>query len=171
MTLQVGGSVLFLLSDSRLGSNEFLRLLELLLQHLDFILVLLDKGKDDAVVDGEAALGRRVEEPDERGDFEHVVEGDHSEDEAGELVRDGEKSEGDPVGQPHLVVIGSLRLQSHEGHEAGVGNANDIGEERAANTKDDEHNQESHSTLEHGFLGHTSSLSCFFDELHIAKDY
>ena len=69
------------------------------------LLVLLHVGEDIVVVDGGGSLRGRVEEPDEENELEEEVEGDESQNEAGELVDDVKDAENNPVGQPLFVVI------------------------------------------------------------------
>ena len=74
----------------------------------DVLLVLLHIGQDVDVVDGGGTARYWVEEPDEENELEEEVEGDESENKAGELVHDIEESENNPVRQPLLVVVGAL---------------------------------------------------------------
>ena len=101
------------------------------------LLILLHVGEDVHVVDGGGALGDGVEEPDEEDELDEEVEGDEGQDEAGELVHNVEKAEHDPVGQPLLVVVSALGLESKEGHEAGVGDAEDASDVGVADAEHD----------------------------------
>ena len=78
-----------------------------------------------------------MEEPDKEDELDEEVEGDEGQDEAGELVHDVEKTEHNPVRQPLLVVVSAFGLESEEGHEAGVGNAEDAGDVGVANAEHD----------------------------------
>jgi hypothetical protein len=66
---------------------------------------------DVAVVYPRGTLALGVEEPDEDGELEQVVEGDEVEDEAGELVDHVEQTEDHPVGERLLVVAQTVRFE------------------------------------------------------------
>lgn len=94
---------------------------------------------------GTLALG--VEEPDEDGELEHVVEGDEVEDEAGELVDHVEQTEDHPVGEPLLVVAQTVRFEGVEAHEHGVGNTQESSEDGLADAEHDEEHQADQTVL------------------------
>ena len=108
-------------SDLRLGSVSSLT--HAFLHVDDVLLILLHVGQDVHVVNGSGAAGDWVEQPDEEDQLEEEVEWDECQDESSELVDNVEEAEDNPVCEPLLVIISALRLESQEGHEAGVGNA------------------------------------------------
>ena len=129
---------------SNFGLGCVFSLLDTLLNADDVLLVLLHIRQDVRVVNSGGAARNWVEEPDEEDQLEEEVEWDESKDKAGELVDNVEESEYDPVCEPLLIVIGALRLESEEGHEAGVGDteqARDVSVTDAKHYKDDASNQ------------------------------
>ena len=68
-------------------------LLDSSFQALELRAVLLPEGLDILLVHKSSSESLRVEEDDENDDLEDVVEGDESEDEAGELVDDVEDAD------------------------------------------------------------------------------
>jgi hypothetical protein len=94
---------------------------------------------------GTLALG--VEEQDEDGELEHVVEGDEVEDEAGELIDHVEQTEDHPVGEQLLVVAQTVRFEDVEAHEHGVGNTQESSEDGLGDAEHDEEHQADQSVL------------------------
>ena len=97
-------------------------------------------GFDVQSIDDWSAKGRGVEEPDEGGKLEHVVERDEVEDEAGELVDHVEDTEYYPVSEPLGIVTQAIRLESVEAHEHRVCNTEESGDDWLADAKHDEGN-------------------------------
>ena len=104
------------------------------------LLILLHVGEDVGVVDNGRSIADWVEQPNEEDELEEEVEWDECEDEASELVDNVENSEDNPVGEPLLVIVRTLRLESQEGHEARVGDAEQAGNVGVADAEHDEHN-------------------------------
>jgi hypothetical protein len=102
---------------------------------------------DVVIVNPRGTLALEVEEPDEDGELEHVVEGDEMEDEAGELVDHIEQTEDHPVDKPLLFVAQTVRFEGVEAHEHGEGNTQESSEDGLADAEHDEEHQADQTVL------------------------
>ena len=94
--------------------------LHLINESLDLVLVFVEQGSNDAVVDDLRAAGLRGKQEDEEDKLDPEVVGDHVEEAASEIVEKGEDAEDDPVGEPLLVVTLFSRLKSLNALDSGV---------------------------------------------------
>lgn len=80
-----------------------------------------------------------MEKPHQEAELEEEVEGNEGENESSKLVQEIEQAEDDPIGQPLLIVVFALRLQSQKAHKNGVGNAQERRDVGRANAEHDEY--------------------------------
>ena len=130
-----------------------------------------DVGVDELLIDVGGALELRVEQPNERGDLQHVVERNEAEDEACELVGHCEEAEDHPVSQPLLVVARLVGLQGVETHEHGVGHADEIGDNGLSDAENNEKHEEDQGVLEDVLLGDTGHSGDLVENSHICVIY
>jgi hypothetical protein len=113
-SLEYNAGVLGLLEDLALGILGSLRgnTLDVLDQLLDVLAVLHEEGLGNGIIDCKSSLSLGCEEEEEEGKLDPEEVGDKSEDPPEEVVDQGEEAKDDPVGQPLLVVILVLRVDS-----------------------------------------------------------
>ena len=122
---------------------------------------------DVVVVDPCGTLALGVEEPDEHGQLEHIVEGDEVEHEAGELVDHVEHAEDHPVGEPLLVVADSIGLEGVEAHEHRVGNSEEGCQDGLADAEHHEEHQGDQTVLKQLVFWLTCHLGSSLQYTHI----
>ena len=120
------------------------------------------------IVDVGGSVESGVEEDDQGGQLEHVVEGDQVENESGKLVDHAEQAEDHPVSQP-LLVVGAVRagwLEGVETHEHGVSNCYQVCDDGLADAEDHEQHEADQGVLEHRLLGEAACLRNFVQKTH-----